>query len=149
MAFTEEEEQGLRSLLEIYRMQAPALSEELATVGYGLFPEWDGNAHTYVEGEKFLYNGVLYKLIYPCSYTTQPDHTPDKAPSVYAKVLPGQEGTEIGEWVQPDSTNGYKKGDRVWHNGRLWESTFDGANVWEPGIVGVGENIWKDITEEA
>lgn len=149
MAFTPEEEQGLRAILQIYRTQAPAFSEDMAIIGAGLFYPWDGDGHEYVEGEKFLYNGELYKVIFPGKYTSQRDHTPDVTPSVYAKVLPGQEGTEAGEWVQPDSTNGYKKGDRVWHNGRLWESTFDGVNVWEPGVVGVGENIWKDITEEA
>ncbi len=34
----------------------------------------------------------------------------------------------------------YQKGAIVSHNGELWESTFEGQNVWQPGTV--GENFW-------
>lgn len=91
------------------------------------------------------YLGDLYKVLQ--THVSQADWTPDAAPSLYALILPGQEGG-VGEWVQPDSTNGYALGDRVRHLGRTWESVFDGQNVWEPGAVGVGEDIWKDVTGE-
>ena len=52
---------------------------------------------------------------------------------MFARVLPGQDGTEIDDWVQPDSTNGYKKGNRVIYNGKVYESIFDGLNIWSPG----------------
>ena len=45
---------------------------------------------------------------------------------------------DIPEWVQPDSTNPYRKGDKVVHNGKTWESTIDN-NVWEPGVYGWAE----------
>lgn len=61
------------------------------------------------------------------------------APSLFAEVLPGQGGTGIGEWKQPDSTNPYQKGDKVTHNGKTWESTADN-NVWEPGVYG-----WTEV----
>ena len=54
-------------------------------------------------------------------------------------MLPGQGGTGIGEWKQPDSTNPYQKGDKVTHNGKTWESTADN-NVWEPGVYG-----WTEV----
>ena len=149
MAFTEEEEQGLRAMLKIFRTQVPSLSDDAALIALEIVNGWDGDGHEYVEGERFTYNGDLYRVIFPGKYVSQPDHTPDATPSVYAKVLPGQEGTGAGEWEQPGPTNAYQKGDRVWHNGRLWESMYDGPNVWEPGVVGVGEDIWKDVTEEA
>ena len=46
--------------------------------------------------------------------------------------------TVIPDWVQPDSTNAYAKGDKVRHNGKIWVSDLDG-NVWEPGVYGWSE----------
>ncbi|WP_350308143.1 carbohydrate-binding protein [[Ruminococcus] torques] len=46
-------------------------------------------------------------------------------------------------WEQPNSTNPYKKGDRVTHKGKTWESLVD-SNVWEPGAVG-SESLWKEV----
>lgn len=45
------------------------------------------------------------------------------------------------EWTQPDSTNAYQVGDRVTHNGNVWESAA-ANNVWEPGIYG-----WNVVTQ--
>ena len=39
--------------------------------------------------------------------------------------------------------NRYQPGAIVTHNGKIWESVFEGQNVWEPGAVGV--NFWKEI----
>lgn len=75
----------------------------------------------------------------------QADWTPDNAPSLWAKVLAGQEGTGIGEWEQPDSTNPYMTGDQVTHNGKTWESLVDN-NVWEPGVQGT-EALWQQVEE--
>ena len=79
------------------------------------------------------------------AHTSQTDWAPDTAPSLFAEVLPGQDGTEIGEWVQPGSTNPYMTGDRVTHNGKTWESLVDN-NVWEPGVQGSGA-LWQEVTE--
>lgn len=46
-------------------------------------------------------------------------------------------------WQQPDSTNPYHKGDRVLHNGKVYESVFEG-NVWEPTVDVPG--LWKEVT---
>ena len=57
-----------------------------------------------------------------------------RPPSLFARVLiPDPE--VIPEWVQPDSTNPYAKGDKVRHSGSVWVSDIDG-NVWEPGVYG-------------
>ena len=73
------------------------------------------------------------------------DWVPTMAPSLWARILPGQAGSgqTVGEWQQPGSTNGYMTGERVTHNGHLWESTADN-NVWEPGAVGAP---WTDLGE--
>ena len=120
------------------------LTDEQAAECKDLYPDWkigivydpDG-----VEGpNRFTYNGILYKAL--TKHTSQADWIPGSVPAVYAEVLPGQDGTAIGEWKQPDSTNPYKKGDRVTHNGKIWENIVEdtedgkGRNVWEPGVYG-------------
>ena len=86
----------------------------------------------YVTGQRVLHNAVLYKVLQ--DHTSQETWTPEAAPSLFAKVLIPDE-TVIPEWVQPDSTNPYMKGDKVLHNGKTWTSDIDN-NVWEPGVYG-------------
>ena len=125
----------LRQLIESL---AAGLDDAAALTGMELFPAWAaGNA--YAIDDRVRYNGALYKCVQ--AHTGQADWTPDAAPSLFAEVLPGQGGTAIGEWQQPDSTNPYKNGDKVKHNGKTWESEIDN-NVWEPGVYG-----WKEVSE--
>jgi hypothetical protein len=49
----------------------------------------------------------------------------------------------IPEWVQPDATTAYKKGDRVMFEGKVYESVIDG-NVWSPTAYPAG---WQLIEE--
>lgn len=148
MAFTEEEEQGLRAMLKLFKTQAPSLSDDAADIASGAYPAFDLNGHDYASGERVLYDGVLYTCLQP--HKSQSDWTPTAAPSLWAQVL--ESGTaetpadEIPEWVQPSSTNPYPLGARVKHNGRIWESIV-ANNVWEPGATGTS-TVWKDVTEE-
>ena len=103
------------------------------------YPVWEADTD-YAAGFKVQHNGTLYKCLQ--AHTSQPDWTPDAAPSLWAKVLIPDE-TVIPEWEQPDSTNPYMAGDKVQHNGVTWASTVDN-NVWEPGVVGT-ENLWKQV----
>ena len=124
----------LRQLIESL---AAGLDDAAALTGMELFPAWAaGNA--YAIGDRVQYNGALYKCVQ--AHTSQADWMPPAAPSLFAEVLPGAAGG-IGEWQQPDSTNPYKKGDKVKHNGKTWESEIDN-NVWEPGVYG-----WKEVSE--
>ena len=115
------------------------LTDEQAAEVPDLYKAWEpGKA--YEAGERVTYDGTLYKILQ--AHTSQAGWAPGTAPSLFAEILPGQDGTDIGEWVQPDSTNPYKKGDRVTHNGKTWESIVEdtedgkGRNVWEPGVYG-------------
>lgn len=60
-------------------------------------------------------------------------------------------GTEADyeDWVQPIAglTDKYQQGAIVRHNGKLWLSTYNGQNVWEPGAVGT-EALWTEYTPE-
>lgn len=104
--------------------------EELLEVP-NLAPGWapDGS---YEPGNRVCFDGILYKCLQ--AHTAQPGWTPAAAPSLWARVLI-PDGNTVPEWVQPESTNPYSKGDKVTHNGKTWESTCDG-NVWEPGVYG-------------
>ena len=91
------------------------------------------DAASYAAGDRIQYNGKLYKCLQ--AHTAQADWNPVDAPSLWAEALAGQDGTEIGEWVQPDSTNPYMRGDKVNYKGKLYESEVDN-NVWAPGVYG-------------
>lgn len=95
------------------------------------------DAASYAAGDRIQYNGKLYKCLQ--THTAQADWNPVDAPSLWAEVLAGQDGTAIGEWVQPDSTNPYMRGDKVSYNGKTYESEVDN-NVWAPGAYG-----WMEI----
>lgn len=84
-------------------------------------------------GQYIRHNDILYKVL--TEHTTQESWTPDAAPSLFAKVLTDPTGETILEWVQPDSTNPYMKGDKVLFNGVTYMSIVDN-NVWEPGVYG-------------
>lgn len=53
-------------------------------------------------------------------------------------------------WENPGSTHSkmYLLGDKVFHEGRVWESKVQGLNHWRPGAVGVSDQVWLDITDE-
>ena len=123
----------LRAMIE--KLSATMADDEaLETVE--LFPMWKTGCE-YSSNDRVRYDGVLYRCL--TAHTAQETWAPTDAPSLWAKVLAGQQGTEIGEWVQPDSTNPYMRGDRVSYNGKTWVSDVDN-NVWEPGVYG-----WVEI----
>lgn len=104
------------------------------------FPAWAAGK-SYAVGERVKDEGKLYKVL--TAHTSQTDWKPKNTPSLYTEILPGQGGTDIGEWVQPESTNPYMKGDKVKHGGKVWVSTIDN-NVWEPGATGT-ESLWTEV----
>lgn len=54
---------------------------------------------------------------------------------------------EYEEWKPWDGVSDkYQLGAIVSHNGQLWESTFSGKNVWEPGALGT-DALWKEYSE--
>lgn len=95
------------------------------------YPLWEAG-QDYTAGFRLRYGGLLYKVLQ--AHTSQETWAPDAAPSLFAKVLIPDENV-IPEWEQPDSTNGYAKGDKVTHKGKTWVSDVDN-NLWEPGIYG-------------
>ena len=115
---------------------ANTMPDEEAVDTPELFPMWNPSAN-YIDGDRVCYEGKLYKVIQ--GHNAQADWNPKEAVALFAEILPGQEGTDIGEWKQPDSTNPYMKGDKVTYQGKTYESTIDN-NVWAPDVYG-----WKVV----
>ena len=59
-----------------------------------------------------------------------------------------EEPEEYPEWVKWDGIGliPYQTGSKVTHNGEKYISQVD-DNIWEPGALGVYENIWKKVDE--
>lgn len=121
---------------------AETFTDEQALKVPTLYENWNGEGLSYYAGKRIRFNGTLYKVL--SDHTSQPDWTPEAAPSLFAKVLV-EDPNAIVEWEQPGSTNGYMTGNKVTHNGVIYESLVDN-NVWEPGAVGT-ETLWKVVTE--
>lgn len=126
-----------RFLASIKAMRS-VVSDEEAASNPEFFPGWE-IGKTFLKGDRVVKDGVLYTVLQ--DHTSQADWTPEAAPSLFAQVLPGQAGTEIGEWVQPDSTNPYMTGDKVIFEGKTYESLIDN-NIWSPAAYPAG---WKEV----
>lgn len=120
---TREQARAMRALIE----QASAdLTDEQGVAAPQMFPAWRTNT-AYAVGDRRQRGGILYTCVQ--AHTSQADWEPADTPALWKVTTP--EGT-IPDWVQPTGAHdAYAKGDKVRHNGSVWESTVD-ANVWEP-----------------
>lgn len=133
---TKERAYALRAMIE---KAAVSLNDTDALDAVELFPEWNAAAHYDVDN-RVRYDGTLYRCLQ--THDAQDGWTPADAPSLWAKVLiPDPE--VIPEWVQPDSTNPYMKGDKVRYNGKVYESLIDN-NIWSPEAYPAG---WQEVDE--
>ena len=117
---------------------ADNLTDEQAVQVPLIFEAWQVGVD-YKVGKKLVYEEVLYKVLQ--DHTSQETWTPKDAPSLFARVLV-DDGGAVLDWVQPDSTNPYMKGDRVKFEGKIYESLID-SNVWSPTAYPAG---WKEIS---
>ena len=128
---------GLRQMTEEEKNQEAVavaigyLSDEQALSVPSLFEEWNPNKN-FKAGTRYRRDGILYKCLQ--DHVGQADWAPEIAPSLFAKVLTSDDGTVL-DWVQPESTNAFMKGDKTKHAGKTWVSDLDN-NVWEPGVYG-------------
>ena len=125
----------LLAFIESLKKMRESATDEQSAKAPAVYPTWKVGVD-YKVSDKILYNEILYKVLQ--DHTSQETWTPTDAPSLFAQVLI-PDADVISEWVQPDSTNPYMKGDKVIHNGKTWVSIVDN-NVWEPGVYG-----WEEI----
>lgn len=70
----------------------------------------------------------------------------DRVAAIEEKLGMDEAGEAYPAWTPWDGvSNNYQPGAIVAHNEKLWQSVFEGQNVWEPGTV----SFWVDYTEEA
>ncbi len=124
-------------LRETIETLAATLSDTDALENVELFPLWEAD-EVYKVGDRVRFAGVLYVCLQ--SHNARDSWNPADAVSLWARVLI-PDPSVIPEWEQPESTNPYKTGDKVRHNGKVWVSTVDN-NVWEPGVYG-----WDEVPE--
>lgn len=128
---TREQARKLRKFLENMSENA---SDEEALENILAYPKW-AVGKEYTKDDRVRYEDVLYKVLQ--NHTSQPDWTPDIAHSLWTRI--DDPGEEWPEWRQPSgSTDYYRLGAKVSHNGKHWISTEE-YNVWEPGVYGWDE----------
>ena len=132
-----------RELRQVIEQMATGLDDTAAAEAAELFPAWSGDGVSYIEGVRVRYDGVLYKVLQ--DHISQDGWTPADAPSLFARVLiPDPEVIPV--WEQPDSTNPYMMGDKVYFpdlEGDIYESLIDN-NIWSPSAYPAG---WQVVTE--
>lgn len=133
--------QDVAGVKTTYETQLTTVPNDAALLLTEYYPVWSGDSVEYKKDYRLTYKGVLYKVLQ--GHTSQPDWTPEAAPSLFAKILTSDDGTPL-PWEQPGSTNPYMKGDKVLYNGKVYESLIDN-NVWSPEAYPAG---WKQINTE-
>jgi chitodextrinase len=124
------------ALLRAIKSVRESIPDDIAYSVPDLYAAWKTDT-AYAVGDRVLFDGKVYKCLQ--AHTSQETWTPTDAVSLWAEVL-NPDPEVIPEWVQPESTNPYMKGDKVRHNGKVWVSDVDN-NVWEPGVYG-----WSEVT---
>lgn len=121
------------TLVELARQLRPtieqavsaALDDAQALKSVPLFPAWTPD-RAVQQGERYRYNGVLYRVVQP--HTTQTGWEPDKTPALWVTV-------SLEEWpafVQPTGTHdAYNTGDKVTFNGAHYICLVDNC-TWSP-----------------
>ena len=87
----------------------------------------------YSAGDTCSMSGAVYVCVQ--SHASLPGWQPPAVPALWRLVrAAGETGTPA--WRQPlGAHDAYRKGDRVQHHNKTWQSTID-ANVWAPGVYG-------------
>ena len=119
-----------KAFIEAFVKLRGLATDEMSLEVPNLYPTWKPDTE-YKTGERVLHEDILCKVLQ--EHTSQENWKPTDSPSLFAKVL--IPGDEIPEWEQPDSTNGYMKGDRVTYEGKVYVSEIDN-NVWKPTEYG-------------
>lgn len=104
-----------------------AFSDEQALAVSEIYPAWHIGVD-YRQGQVARFESKLWRCVQ--NHTSQTTWEPSKAPSLWSEISYNQNGVE--NWKQPTGAHdAYNVGDRVAHNGKIWESLTNG-NVWEP-----------------
>lgn len=115
-------------------------TDEQALNNKELYQDWNGNGVQAINGQIVFYKDEIYRVLQ--DHITQSNWAPDVAVSLYARILTSE--NKIKKWEQPDSTNGYMTGAKVYfptENDDIYESLIDN-NIWSPAAHPAG---WKKL----
>lgn len=98
---------------------------------------YNGNMEL-TENLYYTQNDVLYRCIRSTGAAVY--NALSELVGIYVEIVTSgseeQTGSEITEWIQPTGAHdAYNTGDKVSHNGIIWECTSDN-NIYEPGVYG-------------
>lgn len=103
-----------------------------------LYDEWSGKGVKYDKGDWLRYGDAFVYV--EQTHTSQPDWTPDAAPSLYTLFKLAQDGIRI--WEPPThAENAFDAGERCHYpgaDGEVWASTIDGNTT----VPGSDERWW-------
>lgn len=124
-------EQIMAAIMKLAVKQARQVQDDAEALSLQiLYKQWNKQVGKELQvGEYVNHNDVLYKVLQ--QHTVQGNWAPDVSPSLFAKVLVDPTGDTILDWVQPDSTNAYMKGDKVKFEDHIYQSLINN-NVWSP-----------------
>ena len=126
------------AVMALIAAQAASLSDGQAAAIPALFAGWQVGA-SYRTGDVVRWKGGLWRALQDS--TAQDIYPPDGYVAGWKRIgEPGPDG--LFAWSRPlCAEDAYSLGDRVRHDGRVWESTVPGehANTWEPGVYGWSE----------
>lgn len=127
--------QAHTSLEEWTPSRAPSLFAEILTSEDGEPQEWQQPSSTnpYLTGDKVIYEGKVYESLIDNNVWNPIDY-----PNGWREIIEEPETPEtpeepenIPEWTQPNSTNPYMTGDKVYFEGSKYQSLIDN-NIWSP-----------------
>lgn len=135
------------AMLELAKLQAQDLDDAEALKVPALYPEWIAG-ETYKAKQIIRYKGELYRL---AQDTVSSDVYPPDAEgveSIYTHITVDEE-TGYETWQQPTGAHDAYPKDKIVkdpNDGKLYKSTFDGANVWGPPSA--SPDYWELYVEE-
>lgn len=127
-----------KSLYKIGKIVANNVMDDIQALAIKEFYDIWKEGVSYKTGQYVTHKDILYKVL--ADHTSQSDWTPDISNSLFANVLISLDGTPK-DWVQPDSTNPYMKGDKIIFEDKTYESLIDN-NTWSPSTYPAA---WKEI----
>lgn len=130
-------EQIMAAIMKLAVKQARQVQDDAEALSLQiLYKQWNKQVGKELQvGEYVNHNDVLYKVLQ--QHTVQDNWAPDVAPSLFAKVLVDPTGDAVLDWVQPDSTNAYMKGDKVKFEDHIYQSLINN-NIWSPTAYPAG-----------
>lgn len=104
----------------------PVLDDETALTVKNLFPVWE-IGKVYSEGERFVYDGELYKVRPGQAHTSQSDWLPDATASLYERIDENHAGT-IDDPIPYNGNMALENGKYYSQDGVTYLCTRDSGN---------------------